>query len=86
MANNMVGGCDCFLPRADDCAKFGWPHGCYWKRRNMRDQAAEIRRLRWAIYQAGSMHAGGKPIDEIMTLLHDALNTEAETDDGNGQT
>ena len=33
----------------------------------------EIRRLRWAIYLAGSMHAGGMPVDEIMKMLHDAL-------------
>lgn len=34
------------------------------------------RRLRWAIYEAGSAHAGGKPIDEIMNSLREALGQD----------
>ena len=47
----------------------------YWEGR-WRDTNTEMVRLRWAIYQAGSAHAGGKPIDEIMSALHEALNEQ----------
>lgn len=25
--------CHCFLPRHDDCRKWGYPKGCYWAQR-----------------------------------------------------
>ena len=43
------------------------------------DKAAnEITRLRWAIYQAGSMHAGGVPVAEIMDFLHGVLDKQED--------
>ena len=48
----------------------------------IRAAIAEIVRLRWGIYQAGSMHAGDVPIGEIMDFLRGLLDEQNVQSEG----